>query len=275
MSTFQLKLPQAIEYLRSLSALVKVNDQGYPIKVSWGYSHPDGLPSPTDKGLEYLSKFTTLIELELGNMEDEQLAYLSKLENLNCLRFNHPLVVFRGGITDNGLPHIKELVNLEILDFGRTSQITDMGLPILAHFKKLQFLNLTQSSLVTVKGLEQLKGLSELRCLGVPDTLSLKYVQHFPTLEIINICDTNDSEIQYLETLNNIQELYIYPDIDSSDIDKLVEVTDASIKTLIQLKTLKKLSLWQTKISEQGVKQIQNELSNCEIEFVTINDEKA
>ncbi len=33
MSTFQ----QAIEYLRSLYALVEVDHQGNPIKVSWGH----------------------------------------------------------------------------------------------------------------------------------------------------------------------------------------------------------------------------------------------
>ena len=223
--------PKAIQNLRSLHALVEVDNHGNAVKVSWG-KHSE----VTDTGLEYLSTLTTLVELELAQITDARLAYLSNL------------------------------VNLESLNLGNSAKITDSGLPNLVNLKKLKTLNLSYDSFVTVKGLEQLKGLSELRYLGVPETLSLEYVTKFPLLEIVYAVNKNDSEIKYLETLNNIQELYIWS-------PEVAEVTDASVKTLIKLKSLKILYLWDTQISEQGLKQIQNELPNCDIDFALIKDE--
>jgi internalin A len=263
MSTSQLAQTQAIEYLKSLYASVEVDHHGNAVKVRWGH-HCE----VTDTGLESLSKLTTLIELELAQMTDTRLAYLSKLVNLKRLSFQSPQFSQASWITDNGLLYLTPLVNLEHLDLGNFAEITDTGLPNLLNLKKLQSLNLTESSLVTVKGLEQLNGLSELRYLGVMPTLSLEYVHHFPKLEIVDAWDKNDSEIQYLETLNNLQELYIA----CSTFDKILEITDASVKTLIKFKSLKILYLWDTQISEGGLRQIQKALPNCEIDTGAIKD---
>lgn len=266
MSTSQLGQAQAIEYLRSLYASVEVDEHGNAVKVRWGHHC-----TVIDTGLESLSKLTTLIELELAQMTDARLAYLSRLVNLKRLSFHAPAASEASRITDNGLLYLTPLVNLEHLDLGNFAKITDTGLPYLLNLKKLQFLNLNGISLVTVKGLEQLKGLSELRYLGVMSTLSLEYVQHFPKLEIVYAWDKNDSEIQYLETLNNLQELYIA----CSTFDKILEITDLSVKTLIKLKSLKILYLWDTKISEGGLRQIQNALPNCEIDTGAIKEKMA
>lgn len=264
MSTLMEGQAQAIEYLKSLDAFIEVDDQGNAVKVSWGHHC-----SVTDVGLESLSKLTTVVELSLGQITDARLAYLSKLVNLKSLSFQAPFPQ-ASHITDEGLPYLRPLVNLEYLDFGSFAPITDQGLTHLVNLKKLQSLNL-MASRVTVAGLEQLKGLSELRYLEVPETLSLEYVQYFPKLEIIYGWDTNDEQIKYLLSLNNLQELYLATSTFETPSTPLV--TDASVKTLIKLKTIKILALWNTHISEQGLKELHNELPNCEIDADILTEE--
>ncbi len=263
MSTLMQGQAEAIEYLKSYYAFVEVDHQGNAVKVSWG--HYGYL---TNKGLEFLSTLTTIVELSLGQMTDARLDYLSKLVNLKRLSFQTHSQ--HSHITDEGLSYLTPLVNLEYLDLGNLAHITDQGLTHLVNLKKLQSLHLSGSD-ITAGGLKQLKGLSELRYLGVPETLPLEYVQYFPKLEDVVGLDTNDEQIKYLSTLNNLQELWVGPSTFETPSTPLV--TDASVKTLIKLKTLKILAIWNSHITKQGLKELQNELPNCEIDVDIINEE--
>ena len=45
------------------------------------------------------------------------------------------------------------------------------------------------------------------------------------------------------------------------------KVSDAGIETIASIKTLEEVYLWNSKVSEKGVKTLQNALPNCKIVF--------
>lgn len=92
----------------------------------------------TDESLKILATLPSLEDLGVQNnhFTDRGLAYLSHMMQLKCLHVGLGNVK---GITDEGLVHLKGLVNLEKLDLQSTS-ITAAGLEHLKGLKKLKVL---------------------------------------------------------------------------------------------------------------------------------------
>jgi hypothetical protein len=100
-----------------------------------------------------------LFNLARTGLDDEGLAYLGKIENLEWLD------VQLNPISDTGVAHIARLKNLKYLSLNRTA-ITDRGLRSLIALKELRTLSLRGTD-VTDDGVQQVLALPKLRCLNL------------------------------------------------------------------------------------------------------------
>jgi Leucine-rich repeat (LRR) protein len=153
--------------------------------------------------LESISALPHVLNLDLssvGSLSDDDLAFVSKLEDLTQLGLEKTRIPGANtvgtqpfnGLTDRALKHIrglKKLVSLglknnRITDAGLTNieglqslidldlsnnPITDAGLKKLANLQSLETLDL-EGTQVTAEGLEALKGLKKLRFIRVEKT---------------------------------------------------------------------------------------------------------
>jgi hypothetical protein len=116
---------------------------------------------------------------------------------------------------------------------------------VLAHLEalpSLQVLMMTEGSDVSSEGLRHL--------LSVPDLRHL--VLASGTIE--------DRGLNYVVTLADLEEL---------DIHYQRRITDAGILRLAQLKKLRRLTISDTGVTQQGIVRLRAALPNCEIDFVT------
>ena len=102
------------------------------------------------KGLEHLAKLKKLTRLDLRETKvtDAELAHLKGMTQLEWLSLPEK-------ISDEGMRHLAELVNLESLYLTKTG-ITDEGLKHLHKMTKLQEVRLNETK-VTDMGVENLK----------------------------------------------------------------------------------------------------------------------
>jgi hypothetical protein len=112
----------------------------------------------TDSGVEYLTQFSSLQELSLGN-------YIPAASS------TYPVGTrsIRGRITDVGLKDISRLSNLDSLELMATD-ITDEGLTYISTLPRLRYLSL-RGCKITDAGLPSLRLCTSLRNVDVRDTL--------------------------------------------------------------------------------------------------------
>ena len=146
--------------------------------------------------------------------------------------------------------------------------IKDDALANLDALPMLKSLSLRHGYKVTAAGLDHLKGLTKLETLdiwdvkaGLHDQEFAKLVKELPQLVSLNVggCPITDAALAALEGNQNLQTLVL----------TYTNVTDAGLLHLKGLTNLKKLALpsaaaW-VKISEDGVKKLQEALPNCKI----------
>lgn len=199
-----------------------------------------------------MSKLKTLIEVQI-DADDEALQYVAALPSLK--RLDVAITGFGSAVTDEGLKHLKNLTNLEYLGL-RAVRVTDAGMVHLKGLRRLKGLDVSLSQ-VTLAGLQKLKSLKELTYLHAPDSLSLEYVRMFPNLQTILDIGTTDDELMSLAGLSKLSEL----GIESSG------VTDAGMVHLAPLRSLKKLYLVDTAVSNNAVQSLRAALPTCEIVY--------
>jgi hypothetical protein len=100
--------------------------------------------------------------LDIAIVTDADIAYLSRLRNLEYLSFS------RTAITDRGLANLSGLTNLKYLSLSE-SAVTDAGMAHLSELASLRSLYLFNTE-VTDGGLPHLRRLSSLRHLGLNGT---------------------------------------------------------------------------------------------------------
>ena len=132
------------------------------------------------------------------------------------------------------------------IDLSQTGRgITDAGLEHLKGMTNLEVLDLGYCRNITDAGLEHLKNLKNLQVLE------------------LNFTNVTDAGIGHLKGLANLQSLNLFH----------TTVSDAGLEHLKGLKNLQCLILaeaggivfWETKITDEGVKKLQQALPNCEI----------
>jgi hypothetical protein len=216
----------AISAIKKLGGTVKLDRNKAAIEVTL-----DGI-KVTDTALIHLKGMTDLTFLYIGHtsVSDAGLARLKGLTNLQELYLDS------NNVTGTGLKHLKGLTKLHNLSLNST-QVTDAGLRDLKGLTSLQTLDLS-STIVTDAILKEIKGLTKLRvlrlrgCGGVTDT-GLGHLKGLTKLEFLDI--------------------------------SYARVTNAGLKQLVGLKSLRRLELQSEKVTDAGVKKLQQALPKCRI----------
>lgn len=247
-------LGTGLKYLVNLKSLKRLDLSNTHVGDN-ELAHLVGLPSlknlslwgtPTgDAAMVHVGKITSLEALGLSRgVGNEGLAHLKSLVNLRWLSAGNQ------AITDEGLANLASLTQMESLDL-RGTQVSDEGLVHLKQMKKLKRLTLYETR-VTEKGLVHLKDLQYLENLellfGVTDT-GLMYLSQLPSLKNVTI-DGNSITTKGLALLSKMKSLeQIYVD----NTNKM----DAIVGQLINLSGLKALTLG-TGLTDEGLTQLKN-----------------
>jgi tetratricopeptide (TPR) repeat protein len=161
------------------------------------------MPPPTTEDLEYLGKlfdggspggiyWFPQFTIKGEKIDDEALAHVGHLYDLEHLDLKGRGDGRHRPVTDAGLAHIKDLINLRRLTL-RGTAITDAGLAHLTGLENLEELDL-ELTRVGDAGLVHLKGLKSLRTLRLSSTnisdAGLVHLEAIPNLEGVNIHST-------------------------------------------------------------------------------------
>lgn len=195
--------------------------------------------------LLFLKPLAELRQLELANtdIDDDSLAVLSHLKNLETLYLYHP----QGRTTDAAMKHIGRLTKLKVLRMSST-QVTDAGLIHLASLENLREIWLPRR--VTDAGLLHLRGFRHLEYLWMTPEMTdngVAALHAHPHLRILWLPYTiTDAGLAHLRALSKLEELHL-----SSK-----HVTDAGLAYIGECNNLKKLYLLDMNISDNGLKHL-------------------
>jgi len=143
------------------------------------------------------------------------------------------------------------------------AQVTDADLSCLANFNRLEHLNIcgneiTDAWLVHIANLKDLKYLDA--SFNFITNAGLKQLRNLTNLESLILNGLEDDEqltdIQELSPLTKLKELRL----NSS------QITDDSVAVLLSFKSLKKLDISWTGITDVGIQVLREGLPDCEIE---------
>jgi hypothetical protein len=241
------EVQRATETLRVAGASIDQDSEGNAVSLRWGIHSP-----LTVVGLVAMTKLQSLIDVHLGDANDETLKYVSLLARLKRLDLSHPLA-FGVNITDEGLTNLEQLTDLEFLNL-QTARVSDAGIVHLKGLVKLTSLGISLAH-VTLAGLQELQPLTALTYIGAPASLSLEYAQLFPNLEVVYDFGTKDAELVFLSGLPKLRELGV----------ESAGVTDAGMVHVAALRTLNKLYLVDTNVSESAITSLKAIIPTCEI----------
>ncbi len=167
--------------------------------------------------LGQLKALVELNELFLVSCRDSDLIHICGLPKLKKIRINSYC------ITDDGVCNLKELNQVDDLWFDDSSfcadqtknskiRITDAGIEHLKGLSQLKMLGLSGTQ-ITDSGLEHLKGLTQLRRLWLDDTnvtdAGLEFIKGARELEVITLKGTHvsDAGLEHLQGLMHLKEL--------------------------------------------------------------------
>lgn len=167
--------------------------------------------------------------LDGSGIKDEDLKDLVWLTQLQWL------AVYRGEISDAGLPHLTKLRNLRRLELHGT-RVTDEGMKELGKLKKLKMLGIG-STQVTDAGLGALAGLKQLELLDLADTA------------------VSDSSLKTVSGFKAMRTLYLGGKA----------ITDVGVEDLAGLSKLRYLKLANTKVTAGGIDRLQKALPEAKI----------
>ncbi len=103
------------------------------------------------------------LDLPSTSVSDADLAHLSNLKSLEWLQFTGKTTI----ITDEGLAHLRGLVNLQALTIV-SSRITSTGLSHLHDMDRLEWLSLPRSEIADLAPIRQLSALKALNLNETP-----------------------------------------------------------------------------------------------------------
>jgi Leucine-rich repeat (LRR) protein len=206
----------------------------------------------TDDGLENLNDLEQLEELSLGwcrLISDEGLEILSgqpnRAQSLRTLR------LARCSITDLGLEHLENLVNLEELDLNGCVGVSSMALgdtlEKLIHLTSLDVSYCPGILRSSWQGkINSLKSL-ELCYSGVRDS-HLARLRNLPMLEELNL----DSSIVGDWGISHLVDNNVMPNLTTLDLAD-TEISDAAMSKIAQFKHMRHLSLFYCNITNRGM----------------------
>jgi Leucine-rich repeat (LRR) protein len=189
-----------------------------------------------------------------SDLTDVGLARLAALGGLRRLVLNGV------GITDAGLGSLESSTSLRRLDLSNTS-ITDHASTNLSRLVGLTELSLADTEF-SDRGLSRLKGLEKLESLdlgGLSITVDgLKAaVPRFQALRHLNLSETwvVNSDLRFLVAARSLESLALRDTV----------ISDRGIAAISKLKSLKRLWIDRTRITEKGAESLKAALPDCEI----------
>jgi internalin A len=221
----------------------------------------------SDDGLKVLAGFKNLERLNLSRNKVSTTGPLVALKHLEELNLDNTQVA------DLGLKGCAGLKSLKILSLHAT-QVTDAGLKEIAGLTNLQELHLTGLT-ISDTGLLELAAVAHMQDLSVSGTkitdAGLRELARHKELRRlwVNCPVVTDAGLQELAGLTNLQSLSV-PDaqvtlmglkklagLDLRDLDLSgTKVGDAELRELVAFKSLRSVTLYQTKLTDSGVAEL-------------------
>jgi hypothetical protein len=183
-------------------------------------------------------------------------------------------------VTDKQMLRLAELSTLQDLELS-VKNLTQEGLSVLSQLKQLRKLQLeylpTLAELDDVWGIEDewlqpLTGLNKLEELILEschrvDGTGLKYIAGLTSLKKLDLGGTSvtDASLIHITGLQNLAELSLQGS-GFQNGEAISEITDKAVKHLVKLKGLRSLNIKSTRISAEGVKQLEAALPACKIQ---------
>jgi Leucine-rich repeat (LRR) protein len=189
------------------------------------------------------------------DLKDSDLVLLKALPSLEKLTFYD-----NDGVTDDGLANLKALTKLTELKLTNI-RVSGKGLAHLEGLTELESLHLGNTP-VTDDDLAHLKGLKKLKVLHLYNTnitgAGLKHLSELSRLEYLHLSRNNaltDEGMKHLPALAGLRQLYL----------EHTGITDKSVEILKPLKKLEFLDVTDTKITDKGLKDLQDSLPKVQI----------
>ena len=204
---------------------------GPVVRVRRGYGTKIG-----DTEMKYLAEFEHLKELDLdeAHVSDAGLQYIRGLREIEKLNLSGTR------ITGDGLANLKGMTKIKQLHLGRT-QINDAGLVNIEGMTELCELDLGETA-ITDAGLAHLAGLSNLRFL-----------------DLYRCRQIADAGLVHLQKLRDLRRLNVSQS----------QITDSGLLHLKGLSQLEHLDLTRTKVTKEGVEDLQKSLPQAHVRYGT------
>ncbi len=199
-----------------------------------------------------------VLDIRLTNpssLADGDLAVIGTLKNLRRL------TIQQAQITGVGFVHLKDLTQLQFVDFGR-NPVDDDGLEFLSALPSLTVVSFYRTQ-VGDRGVEKLRGNTRLESLNLSNTpITDECMASIATLTSLRslILDTTaigDVGIEALGTPSNLTTLLL----------GVTRVGDRSIPRLAQMKSLSNLTLRNALVSPAGVQHLRTQLPNTRVNY--------
>lgn len=261
-----------------------------------GSNHPEKLPSVpfqitaitvadqsiTDEDVKQLAALSALEVLSLtAGVTDEGLAHLARIRSLKSLGVNT-----EKQLTDRGMVALQDLPNLEALYLNCDHHsISEQGIETIAKLTRLKILHIQLSpGLIEGSKIGSLENLKRLEIGGGIriDEQFTKALSKCQQLDRLALTDVPEEAVEHLTQLSKLRSLELSgpsTKITDSAVNQLknlrglrwltladLPITDGCIESLAELKKLEKLTILKTKITPEGMAELQAALPNCEIE---------
>lgn len=193
------KQPESWELLQVPQGLV-TKPENQPINWDWLDEARGTLSIPAD----------SKVKLKINNSASTRLDCLVDLSTDSI----HTLDVSRTGVTDESIPLIMHLNQLQVLELAYTA-ISDEGAMLFSQLKHLHTLGLTHAA-ITNTGLHEIAKLSELRELWLNGTLvddeGMSYVSQLTKLVLLGLSSTRVTSegLEELYNLKGLLRLYMF-----------------------------------------------------------------
>lgn len=194
----------------------------------------------TNKSLKHVSALKELRYIDFPqSLKDEDLRHLQDLVKLRNLRL--------GNVTDEGMSWVARLNSVRSLDFSR-SKITDKTLAILSNYAKLKELNLSGTD-ITDLGLTHIGKLTKLQMINLSNTevsdiglASISNLINLKSIDLENCVQFQDAGLVCLRLLSSLRWL----NLNNS------RVGDAGLAHIRGLRAMRALRLGSTLITDEG-----------------------
>ncbi len=228
------------------AGMVHVGRLGQLTSLDVGFTSISGVSLKDFAGLSRLKR----LDLPSTSVSDAELAHVRGLTSLEWLQIfgNSP------GITDEGLAHLRHLVNLKVISL-HAPRITTVGLAHLRDLTRLDSLNLPDTGIADLRPIAHLTAMKSLTLRGAPiDDAGLAPIARFRGLTSLNLDRTRitDAGLTDVGNLTRLQNLWL----------NQTAITDAGLPKLAGLDQLTLLFIEGTKVTDAGIADLQG-LKKC------------